>query len=62
MISQETITSIQKLLPCLILIGYVFVEIINAIRGKNFLIILLVREFRKIIMGVLIEINEKELE
>ncbi len=37
-----------------------FIEIINAIRGRQFYTILLVREFSKMIIGVLQEIRGKD--
>ena len=59
MTNKEIVTLVRELIPYAIFLGLLFIEIINAIRGRQFYTILLVREFRKMIIGVLQEIRGK---
>ena len=60
MTNKEIMTLVRELIPYAIFLGLLFIEIINAIRGRQFYTILLVREFRKMIIGVLQEIRGKD--
>ena len=60
MIPQDIVFIVRELMPYILLIGLLIIELINAIRGKEFFTILLIREFIKMIIKVLHEIRGKE--
>ena len=60
MTNKEIITLVRELIPYAMFLGLLIIEIINAIKGKQFYTILLVREIRKMIIDVLQEIRGKD--
>ena len=60
MTPQDIILISRKLIPYVLFIGILIIEIINAIRAKDFFIILLFREFTKMIIAIIREIKGKE--
>ena len=60
MTPQDIVLIVKELTPCILLIGLLIIELINAIQGKQFFTVLLIREFTKMIIELLQEIRGKE--